>query len=89
MYIRSGSRPRASARGRLCVVTGHPRSGVNQESCKALGIESVMVMPPDSGPERFGMFELFGSKPSAFAERDATTLRASTPQVESALRERR
>jgi len=33
------------------------------------------------------MFELFGSKPLAFAERDATTLSASTPQLESALRE--
>jgi hypothetical protein len=60
---------------------------VNQESCKALGIESVMVLPLILERDVVGMFELFGSKASAFAERDATTLRASTPQIESALRE--
>jgi putative methionine-R-sulfoxide reductase with GAF domain len=88
MYIRSGITAE-SIRTRQTLrcdrASTDPR--VNQESCKALGIESVMVLPLILDRSVVGMFELFGSKPSAFAERDATTLRASTPQVESALRE--
>ena len=88
MYIRSGLTAE-SIRTRQTLrcdrASTDPR--VNQESCKALGIESVMVLPLILDRNVVGMFELFGSKPSAFAERDATTLRASTPQVESALRE--
>jgi len=88
MYIRSGLTAE-SIRTRQTLrcdrASADPR--VNQESCKALGIESVMVLPLILDRDVVGMFELFGSKASAFAERDATTLRASTPQVESALRE--
>src|SRR5258706_3229426 len=88
MYIRSGLTAE-SIRTRQTLrcdrASADPR--VNQESCKALGIESVMVLPLIMDRNVVGMFELFGSKPLAFAERDATTLRASTPQVESALRE--
>jgi hypothetical protein len=88
MYIRSGLTAE-SIRTRQTLrcdrASTDPR--VNQESCKALGIESVMVLPLIVDRNVVGMFELFGSKPLAFAERDATTLSASTPQVESALRE--
>jgi len=88
MYIRSGLTAE-SIRTRQTLrcdrASTDPR--VNQESCKALGIESVMVLPLIMDRNVVGMFELFGSKPLAFAERDATTLSASTPQVESALRE--
>jgi hypothetical protein len=88
MYIRSGLTAE-SIRTRQTLrcdrASTDPR--VNQESCQALGIESVMVLPLILDRNVVGMFELFGSKPSAFAERDATTLRASRPQVESALRE--
>ncbi len=88
MYIRSGLTAE-SIRTRQTLrcdrASSDPR--VNQESCKALGIESVMVLPLILDRNVVGMFELFGSKPSAFAERDATTLRASCPQGESALRE--
>jgi GAF domain-containing protein len=88
MYIRSGLTAE-SIRTRQTLrcdrASSDPR--VNQESCKALGIESVMVLPLILDRNVVGMFELFGSKPLAFAERDATTLSASTPQVESALRE--
>jgi hypothetical protein len=88
MYIRSGLTAE-SIRTRQTLrcdrASTDPR--VNQESCQALGIESVMVLPLILNRNVVGMFELFGSKPSAFAERDATTLRASTPQIESALRE--
>jgi hypothetical protein len=88
MYIRAGLTAE-SIRTRQTLrcdrASTDPR--VNQESCKALGVESVMVLPLIVDRNVVGMFELFGSKPSAFAERDATTLRASRPQVESALRE--
>lgn len=88
MYIRSGitaESMRTRQTLRCDRASTDPR--VNQESCKALGIESVMVMPLILERNVVGMFELFGSKPSAFAERDATTLRAAFPQVESGLRE--
>ncbi len=88
MYIRSGLTAE-SIRTRQTLrcdrASTDPR--VNQESCKALGIESVMVLPLILARNVVGMFELFGSKASAFAERDATTLRASTPNVEIALRD--
>jgi GAF domain len=88
MYIRSGLTAE-SIRTRQTLrcdrASTDPR--VNQESCKALGVESVMVLPLILDRSVVGMFELFGSKPLAFAERDATTLSASTPQLESALRE--
>jgi len=88
MYIRSGLTAE-SIRTRQTLrcdrASTDPR--VNQESCKALGIESVMVLPLILDRNVVGMLELFGSKALAFAERDATTLSASTPLVESALRE--
>lgn len=88
MYIRSGLTAE-SIRTRQTLrcdrASTDPR--VNQESCKALGIESVMVLPLILDRNVVGMFELFGSKALAFAERDATTLRASTPNVEAALRD--
>jgi hypothetical protein len=88
MYIRSGLTAESiRTRQTLRCDRASTDSRVNQESCKALGIESVMVLPLILDRNVVGMFELFGSKPSAFAERDATTLRAATPQVESALRE--
>src|SRR5579862_3303249 len=45
-------------------------SRVNRESCKALGIVSVVVMPLLRGEEVFGVFELLADRPSAFEERD-------------------
>lgn len=88
MYIRSGITAE-SLRTRQTLrcdrASTDPR--VNQESCKALGIESVMVFPLILERNVVGMFQLFSSKPSAFAERDAKTIQASVPQVDSALRE--
>jgi len=58
---------------------------VNQETCKALGIESVMVMPLIVGRDVVGIFELFGASPSAFGERDAKTLQGTANGVQFAL----
>ena len=58
---------------------------VNQETCKALGIESVMVMPLIVGASVVGILELFGHQPSAFGERDAKTLHGAADGVQVAL----
>ncbi len=60
-------------------------SRVNQETCKALGIESVMVMPLVVGRNVVGIFELFGASPTAFGERDAKTLQATASGIQFAL----
>jgi putative methionine-R-sulfoxide reductase with GAF domain len=88
MYIQSGitaESMRTRQTLRCDRASTDPR--VNQESCKALGIESVMVMPLIVGRSVVGMLELFGEKPLAFEERDAKTLHATAPQVQSGLRE--
>ncbi len=88
MYIQSGitaESMRTRQTLRCDQASTDPR--VNQESCKALGIESVMVMPLVLGRSVVGMLELFGERPSAFAGRDAKTLHATAPQVQSGLRE--
>ena len=88
MYIRSGITSESlRTRQTLRCDRASTDSRVNQESCKALGIESVLVMPVILNRNVVGMFQLFGARPSAFSERDATTLRASLPQVAAALQE--
>jgi GAF domain-containing protein len=47
---------------------------VNAESCRALGIESVLVLPLMIGDFVVGILELFGEEPAAFQERDVKTL---------------
>jgi L-methionine (R)-S-oxide reductase len=46
---------------------------VNAESCRALGIESVLVLPLMIGDFVVGILE-FGEEPAAFQERDVKTL---------------
>ena len=47
---------------------------VNRESCEALGIASVVVMPLVQGNEVIGVFELFSDKAHVFQGRDITAL---------------
>jgi putative methionine-R-sulfoxide reductase with GAF domain len=47
---------------------------VNRESCEALGIASVVVMPLVQGNEVIGVFELFSEKAHVFQGRDITAL---------------
>ena len=49
-------------------------SRVNRESCLALGIKSVMVVPLVREQEVIGVFELLADRPHAFEERDITAL---------------
>lgn len=52
--------------------TTDPR--VNRESCEALGIASVVVMPLVQSNEVIGVFELFSNKAHVFQGRDITAL---------------
>jgi hypothetical protein len=59
---------------------------VNRESCRQLGIASVVVMPIVSERQVLGVFELFSGKPYAFEERDLSALRRLGEMVETSVR---
>jgi putative methionine-R-sulfoxide reductase with GAF domain len=58
---------------------------VNRESCEALGIASVVVMPLVQGDNVIGVFELFADKANAFEARDITALERMGTMVFTAL----
>lgn len=58
---------------------------VNRESCEALGIASVVVMPLVRGNEVIGVFELFSDKAQVFEARDITALERMGAMVFNAL----
>jgi putative methionine-R-sulfoxide reductase with GAF domain len=58
---------------------------VNRETCQALGIESILVMPLIRKEEVIGIFELFSSKAHAFSERDVVTLQRMDEMLETAM----
>jgi len=59
---------------------------VNRESCEALGIASVLVMPMlDEDAEVLGVFELFSDRPHAFEERDIEALERMAFMVRTAI----
>jgi putative methionine-R-sulfoxide reductase with GAF domain len=58
---------------------------VNRESCEALGIRSVVVMPLIRGEAVIGVFELFSDKANIFEARDITALERMGTMVHTAL----
>ena len=56
---------------------------VNRESCRALGIKSVMVVPLVREQEVIGVFELFADRANAFEERDVTALERLAEMVQT------
>jgi len=58
---------------------------VNRESCEALGIRSVVVMPLLEGDQVVGVFELFSDKANVFEPRDITALERMGNMVQTAL----
>jgi putative methionine-R-sulfoxide reductase with GAF domain len=58
---------------------------VNRESCKALGIASVMVMPLLQENEVIGVFELLSDRPHAFEERDVVALERLGEMISTAI----
>src|SRR5882672_5058560 len=57
---------------------------VNRESCEALGIASVVVMPLVQGDDVIGVFELFSDKDQVFDARDIAALERMGAMVFSA-----
>jgi putative methionine-R-sulfoxide reductase with GAF domain len=60
-------------------------SRVNRESCRALGIKSVMVVPLVRDQEVVGVFELLADRANAFEERDVTALERLAEMVQTGL----
>ncbi len=60
-------------------------SRVNRESCRALEIASVMVMPLIREPEVIGVFELFSGRVNAFEERDTLALQRIAEMILTAV----
>jgi putative methionine-R-sulfoxide reductase with GAF domain len=58
---------------------------VNRESCRALGISSVVVMPLVNEDEVNGVFELFSGRPNAFEERDIAALQRLAEMIQIAV----
>jgi putative methionine-R-sulfoxide reductase with GAF domain len=58
---------------------------VNRESCRALGIKSVMVVPLIREQEVIGVFELLADRANAFEERDITALGRLAEMVQTGL----
>jgi putative methionine-R-sulfoxide reductase with GAF domain len=58
---------------------------VNRESCEALGIASVVVMPLIQSNDVIGVFELFSDKAHVFEGRDITALERMGAMVFTAL----
>ena len=58
---------------------------VNRESCEALGIRSVVVMPLLRDEEVIGVFELFSDKANVFETRDLVALERMGTMVHTAL----
>jgi len=62
---------------------------VNRQSCRELGIASVVVMPIVSEEQVLGVFELFSGRPKAFDERDLSALQRLGEMVETAVQHAR
>lgn len=60
-------------------------SRVNRESCRALGIASVVVLSLIREPEVNGVFELFSGRAYAFGERDIIALERLAEMIQTAL----
>jgi hypothetical protein len=58
---------------------------VNRESCRALGIASVVVMPLIEAQQVHGVFELFSDRAYAFEERDMTALERIAQMIQTAV----
>src|SRR5579862_8437877 len=58
---------------------------VNRESCRALGIASVVVMPLVRDEEVYGVFELLSGRPRAFEERDHIALNRLAEMIQTAV----
>jgi hypothetical protein len=70
----------------LCCDDAQTDERVNRESCEALGIASVVVLPMVEGNEVVGVFELFSDRPYAFGVTDIKALERLAAMVLEARR---
>jgi len=54
---------------------------VNAESCRRLGVRSIMILPLRDGKDSFGILEVFSSRPNAFSDRDINALQILARRV--------
>jgi hypothetical protein len=60
-------------------------SRVDRESCRALGIRSILAIPVRVGEKSIGILEVFSPYPHAFVENDAGVMQRMTETVLAAL----
>jgi putative methionine-R-sulfoxide reductase with GAF domain len=58
---------------------------VDRESCRALGIRSMLAAPVRLGERVIGLLEVFSAQPSAFGENDTTVLQRFAETILSAI----
>jgi TPR repeat protein len=76
-----------------CVKSGHLLrcdnaefdSRVDQESCRALGIRSILAAPARVGEKSIGLIEVFAPQAQAFSEADARVLQRLSEAIVSAV----
>ncbi|HLK32889.1 MAG TPA: GAF domain-containing protein [Terriglobales bacterium] len=60
---------------------------VDLESCKRLGIESIIIMPIQQGKDVAGVLELFSAHAYSFQDRDVETVKALADEISRMLEE--
>ncbi len=58
---------------------------VNRQSCRALGIRSMLAAPIRSGEKVIGLLEVFSAQPSAFRENDSAMLQRFAETIATAV----
>ena len=58
---------------------------VNRESCRGLGIRSILAAPVRQGEKVIGLLEVFSAQPNAFTENDTTILQRLADTVRVAV----
>ncbi|MDQ1388872.1 MAG: diguanylate cyclase [Acidobacteriaceae bacterium] len=58
---------------------------VDRQSCRALGIRSILAAPIRSGEKVIGLLEVFSARPKAFGESDSSTLQRFAETIASAV----
>jgi len=59
---------------------------VDQQTCRALGIRSLLAAPVRSGAKVIGLLEVFSTRPKAFGESDSATLQRFAETISTAVK---
>jgi hypothetical protein len=59
---------------------------VDRQSCRALGIRSMLAAPIRSGDKVIGLLEIFSAQPKAFGEQDSAVLQRFAETITAALK---